>query len=185
MNPILVYGVGTALASILLNLLLFFLGYHNDLEKLTSPVMVAAGVIGLLIPIVGITLGVRARREDSDHGAMTYGQGVGTGVMTALLYGLVMAVFSYLYGTEINPDYPELLRQQQENVMAARGLSSADIDRAMPFARIFTSPVFTAITSIFVSLILGTIVALVAAAFLKRGAQTGGEPPPLSPSVNP
>jgi len=57
------FGIGIAVASFVMGLILFFLGLHNDPEKLATGQIVGS-VGGLLISIVGLTIALKARREE-------------------------------------------------------------------------------------------------------------------------
>lgn len=180
MKTALTYGIGIAVAGALLTLVTYFLGYHNELEKMMSGTAQILGMLNWVILIVGITQAVRARRDTSDDGSMSYGQGVGTGALTGLFAGLFTGVFTSLYATAINPAFIETLRDQQRAVMAERGNSPAQIDQAAAVMEKFTSPAVITVAAVLFSIFFGLLVALVAAAFLKRAAPAPTfEPPPL------
>lgn len=133
-----------------------------------------------MILIVGTTLAIRARRESSEDGSMTYGQGLGTGALTGVFTGLFSAVFMILYAQVINPGFIPTLREQQQAVMAQRGMSQAQIDQAAQFMEKFISPIVLTLTAAFSGFVIVVIVALIVAAVFKRAApEPAFDPPPL------
>jgi hypothetical protein len=170
MKTSLTYGVLMAIAIFLFTIVLSLLGLHSDVAKLATAQWV--GTIGVLvIGSVCTVYGVRARRETVPAGeAYTYGQAVGAGVTIALIASAIGIVTSYIYFAFINPAFADILAQAQLDKMAARGMSSAQIDRAEPVIRFMLKPAVQAVMSFGFGMIFGVIVSLIVAAFLKRPA---------------
>ncbi len=177
MKTPLTYGAYTAIASALLTLGLFFSGYHSDPAKMQS-VQWVGSLLGFAIPIVGIVMGMRARRaEYPAHQPFTYARALGAGILVALFAGLFAASFHLLYITVINPDFMVVTKELQVQAMEKQGLSSDQIDQAMKMTGMFMHPAVQFIFSILFLSIFGTIVSLIAAIFVKR--------PPLAPPAAP
>jgi len=180
MKNALTYGFGITVASSLLTLVLFFLGYHNDVEKMASGTAKILGALNWIIMIVGITLAIRTRRDASEDESLSYGQGVGAGTLTGVFTGLFSGVFTILYATVINPAFIGALQEQQKAVLAERGMSQAQIDQTAGMMEAIMSLPVIATMAIMFSVIFGFFVALIASAFLKRTApEPALEPPPL------
>lgn len=178
MKTPLTYGAYTALGNALLVLIAYFLGYHSDPAKLASSQMVMT-VAGLAVSITGITLGIRARRtEIAPDVDFSYGRALGAGVLVALFAALFGTVFQLLYQNVINPDMIEVIMQQQAAAMEAKGLGSQQIEQAQKFMKMMFHPAIQFVTGILFGTLWGVLVALVAAAFLKRPAQAPTEEVP-------
>jgi hypothetical protein len=132
-------------------------------------------VTGLAVGITFIVLGIKARRgEVPPTEEFTYGNAMGAGFLTQVFGSLFGIPLLYLYATVINPHLSDLMVQMQMDKLQAKGLSGDQMDRAEHMMRLFSGPVAISVSGFFSSLILGTIIALIAAAFLKRDA---AEPP--------
>lgn len=176
MKTYLTYGSGMALAGAILALAQYFLGFHEDVEKLQSKVVASVGfLLGLAICVVGVLLAMRAVREKTPDRGLFYGRGVATGALTGVFYGVFMAVFQFVYGTAINPEFHDLLYQAQMAQMEQMG-AGAQAPQMEGMMRFFTSPVFLAGSTLIFTPILTTVVSLVVAAFVKRDPQV---PPPV------
>ena len=170
MKTYVTYGFFMALGGLLLTLALFFLGFHSDAAKLSSSQWIGS-VGGLAIGITVLTLGIKARRADvpvtEEFG---YGRALAAGVMITLFGALFGIVTNYLYFQVINPNMADLIVQAQLDKMEAKGMSGAQLEQAEKGIRMFMKPVFSAIFGFIMGLFWGTIISLIAAAFLKRKA---------------
>jgi ABC-type sugar transport system permease subunit len=170
MKTYLVYGVINAIASALLNLILYLTGYQT--EKLSTGQYL--GYIGIVIFFVVIFLGMRETREAKPDKAITYGGALGAAVMIALFSGLFGSVYNFIHFSYINPDYPQYVADLTRQKLEAKGLPEAQIDSAIKMSGMFVKPVAMAILGTIGSVIMGTIGGLILAIFVKR------EPAPLT-----
>ena len=170
MKTYLLYGFLAALAGFLLQLVLFIAGLQSDPAKLTMGQSIGT-VLGLVIAIAFLVLAIRARRSQVPASEeFGYGAAFGAGFGTQCFASLFSIATSYCYVTVINPHLSEIILRAQADKLAARGLSSDQIEQIQRMAGFMTSPAMLAATSFIGSLIVGTIIALVAAIFLKRAS---------------
>ncbi|OHE77851.1 MAG: hypothetical protein A3G75_14485 [Verrucomicrobia bacterium RIFCSPLOWO2_12_FULL_64_8] len=177
MKTCLLYGLGITLAGALLVFVEFFLGYHSDPEKFQTG-QVFGTIGGLLITIVGLVYGMREVRERTADRALSYGRGVGIGALITIFSGIFGAVFYLIYGLVINPEFHELVYQAQIQAMEAKGLKASQIESMEGLMRFFTGPVWFAFANLFGAPLLGTLLSLIIALFLKR-APAANVPPPV------
>lgn len=172
MKTYLTYGTAMAIAGALLALVLYALGLHSDPAKLKMAQIVGS-CGGIAIGIVCITLGTKARRAElSPSENFGYGDALFSGFMIALVSS-VLGIFTWiLYANFVNPEFREIIVQQQLQAMEAKGMSPSQIDAAEKVVRTMTNPFIQAIFSFFGGLVMGTLISLVTAAFLKRPAAT-------------
>ena len=173
MKTCLTYGIALALVNFLFTLVLFIFGLHSDPAKLG--LAQGLGTLGGLIIGVTITaLGMKAARAKSPpEAAFTYGNafGVGTGIAAVASF---LSIFTHtLYIRVINPQFTELIVQAKLAKLESSNLTSDQVDRAEKLIRTMTSPTWQAVSICIASFILGLIIALIVAAFLRRDA-----PPP-------
>lgn len=168
MKTYLTYGAAMAVAGALLNLSLFFLGFHSDVSKLDTAQLIGT-IVGLIVCVTCVVLGTRARRDEIlptvDFG---YGSALGAGVMVVLFASLLGTVFNFVYFQFINPGFSDLIMQSQAAKMEGKGLSAAQIEQAQKMTAMFFKPAFQACFGFIFGMIFGTIVSLITAAFLKR-----------------
>lgn len=178
MKTYLTYGIGIAAAGFLLNLLLFFTGFHTDVEKVSQAGTISS-LVGLAISIVGIVLGTKARRAEVPASEnFGYGRALGAGVMISLIASIAGAVLQLVYTGVINPGFNELTVQSQVAAWEAAGMSQSQIDTAESMTRKFMHPAIQAGFILFFGVLFGTIISLVTSAFLRRPA-TADAPPPV------
>lgn len=176
MNTALFYGIVLAIANIVLSLVSYFLGFQTDkiaMEQWFGLLQVAAAIAVLW-------LGIRAARDDSKDKSLTYGRGVLTGFLISLYSGLIGAVYAIIHFTYINPAYADYKIDALRQKWTQANLSEAQMAAYEKFTRFLLSPVPLFIYVLIVSVILGVVVALILAAFLRR-APVGGTPPSLPP----
>lgn len=167
------YALVLTIAGAALNLLLYFTGYQT--EKLA--VGQHLNWLGFLIMVVVLVLGIKAVREEAPDKALSFGQGVGTGVQISLMSGLMSAVYNFIHFKFINTEFVDYQMELVRGKWEQAGMSAAQMEKAEGIARAMMGPVSQAIWTPLMALIIGTIVSLVAAAFLKRQPAV---PPPAA-----
>lgn len=158
----LTYGALLAFANAVLALVLYLLGYHNDTEKLQDAQRIAM-IVGIVLAVAGLYLAMKATREKSADGSLSYGRAVGVGTLTSLFSGILGAVFSLLYGLVINPEFHEVIYQATISQMPAE-----QADAAAGMMRFFTGAVWMALVSVFFSPVFGALLSLLVGLFVKR-----------------
>ncbi len=167
------YALILTISGAVLNLLLFFTGYQT--EKLATGQYFQW--IGFIIMIVVLVLGIKAVREEAPDKALSYGKGVGTGAIISLLGGLMSAVYMFIHFKFINTEFVDYQMEIVRGQWEAAGMSGAQMEQAEGVTRAMMGPVAQAILTPIMSVIFGTIISLIASAFLKR---TPATPPPVA-----
>ncbi len=178
MKTYLTYGFVAALCNTLLAVVLFFLGFHSDVEKLSTAQWL--GWIGsLIISVTCIVLGTKARRAEIPASeTFSYGRAFGAGVMIALFAALFGAIGHFLYMSMINPGMTDVIIQSQIAQLEASGMSSSQIESAEAITRKMMHPAVQAAFAFVFGFIFNLVIALITSAFLKRS-----EVPPLPVSA--
>jgi hypothetical protein len=177
MKTYLTFGLFLALAGSLINFVIFFLGYHNDIDRMQAGQYIG-GAASFVVTIALVALGIRATREASADRSLSYGRGVLAGLMIGVFSGLFGAVLVYVYGRIINPEYHDLLYELQIDKMAEKGMPASNIESAEGVLRFFSGPLFTAAMTVLFSPVVTIVIALIAAIFLKR-APAAAQPPAM------
>lgn len=178
MKTTFIYGVGIAVGSFALGLILFFGGFHNDVEKLGTGQLIGS-VGSILISIVGLVMAIKARREDfAEEEGFSYGRALGTGTLTSLWSALTGAVLTIIYATAINPGMQEILIENEITKMEEQGLPASQIEQVEGVMTFMTSPAMMGVSNLIGGFLFGFVISLIAAAFLKRAAVDIVPPPP-------
>jgi len=164
------YGFILALASALLTLALYFMGFHSDPARLAAAKWVM-NIGGLAIGVGVTAFGIRARRaEVPETEEFGYGRAVGAGAQISLVSAVLSALFTYAYNGFINPGFAEIMVQDAVDKAQAKGLSGAQLDQVEKFTRVFMGPGVMSFFVLIFGFIFGVILSLIIAAFLKRAA---------------
>lgn len=160
MQVALKWGMYTGIALIFFDLILYVLGMKsNDGSNKIQ-------YLGFLIFIVMLIMGIKAYRDQ--NGNMSYGQGLGTGVLISLFTGLIVAIYTYVFVTIIAPDFMAGAMDNIRDQWEAQGLSDAQIEASEGWVEMFMSPGMMAIMSIMSYGLIGLILSLIASAVLKN-----------------
>jgi hypothetical protein len=152
------YGVITAL--------LIFV--YSVFLQLTGLARVAAlNWILYVILIVGIILGHYSYKANGD-GYMTYGQGVGIGLVISFVTGLFTGALTYVYIRFVDDTVLENMIEQQILLLEDRGLRDAEIEQFQRLAEVWMSAEAVFFYTLFVVLIFGLIFSLVTSAITKK-----------------
>ncbi|GAB2516553.1 DUF4199 domain-containing protein [Spirosoma aerophilum] len=125
----------------------------------------------------GLTLGamvaflVLAMRDyrSQNGGYMAYGEGLGVGALLSGVAGLLSSAFITFYNVIIDPTVQQRALEKAREKMEEQGvMSDEQIDQAMEMSAKFQSPGFTFIAGIFGTLIMGFLLSLIVAAFIRR-----------------
>jgi predicted amino acid-binding ACT domain protein len=152
------YGLITGLISIIIS---FGLNIAH-LEQ--SP----AKWLTLAVMIAGIVLGQQAFKKLNGE-FMSYGQGLGVGMVIAGVSAVLSAAFSYIYVTFIDSEMTARLLDKARADMEAQGkLSDAQIDQAMHWTAMFMQGPALVAVALVGGIMMGLLVSLITAAVLKN-----------------
>ena len=149
-------------------LLVIVIGLVQYLLGVTSTVSQALGWLSMLIVIVFPILAIRRHRDNDLGGYISYGRGLGTGTLTALIIGLITAIWTIVLYNAIDPSIMDTIMQAQTEGMEESGMSDEDIERAMAMTSKFMTAPVMAIMGLGLYTVFGFITSLIAAAVLKR-----------------
>ena len=125
----------------------------------------------VLTVVAMVTCLVLAMRDfrSLNGGYMSYGEGLGTGALLSAVAGLISAAFITFYNVVIDPTVQQRAFEKARERLEEQGnLSDEQIDQAMEISQKFQSPGFTFIAGIFGTLIMGFLLSLIVAAFIRR-----------------
>jgi len=157
------YGLYTGLELIVFDLLLYVVGMKDPADP--SPIQ----YLGFVIFIIGVVMGIKYYKENNE-GLMTYGQSLGSGTVTALVAGIVVAIYIILFFTVLDPGMIEEIREAQRvaAMEANPNMTDEQWESAAGIMNAMTSPTAMGIMSIIIYIIIGFITSLIAGAIMKN-----------------
>jgi predicted DNA repair protein MutK len=164
MSTTLLYALIMAVGQIVLTLVGYFLGYQTD--KINQGSWFA--FVPLVYAIVVYWLAIKAVREEDAGKYLTFGKGVGTGVMIAVYSGLLGTIYAYIHFNFVNPSFADYLIEASRVKWVAANMSDAQMEAAEKFMRLLFKPVIQAVFGFILTVVTGLIISLIMAAILKR-----------------
>ncbi|HEX8327834.1 MAG TPA: DUF4199 domain-containing protein [Hymenobacter sp.] len=152
------YGLLAGLVSIIFSFGLYAAKMENSPLK----------YVGSVLLVVGIVLAMREFKA-SNHGFMSFGQGVGIGALVSTVVGVLSAIFAYVYFNIIDPTIVERMMEKARTDMEARGgMSDEQIDAGMAMAGKFMNGPMMMLIVVLSSVLLGVVLSLIISAFIKH-----------------
>ena len=158
MPVIIKWGAIYVIASIVVTYIIQFMNVDPD-----SPIKWLSTLL-----FIGFMFLTQKEYRDVNGGYLTFGEGFKAGFLFAILSGIVLSVFTYLYFAVLSPEMLEKIIASTEAKMAAKGLSQEQVDQAMSYTRKFLSPVGVTISALIGAAVMGAIIALIGAAIFKK-----------------
>lgn len=159
----LIYGGLTGLASIVFALIM----YIFDVQQ-KNPVM----YISFAILLAGVILADLNYRNKMNGGYISFGQAFLIGFLTIIIAGLISSIYTYVFYTFFDPaahaKIVDTAMEQAELKMIEQGSPSDQIDMGLKVARMFMSPAAMALFGLLWSVIIGAILSLLTAIFVKK-----------------
>lgn len=155
------WGGLMAIALIIMGLVFYLTGV-TDME--TGESGIANTILSYVISVGAIVMGISAFKKDNAN-YLSIGEGIKQGLLISLIAGLILAVWTFVFFSFIEPD---LLNNMQENALSQSGEVSEEQEEMMGgiFGAIF-NPGTMGVMVLVMKLFLGLIVGLIAGAIMK------------------
>lgn len=157
------FGVGFAVAVIIFVLIEHVLEFNttrHDIGQYTR-------MLALIFPVLATYYGIRAKRNDQ-FGILTFGQGVKTGFLIALILATLTTLWFLFYVAVINPDFLETLVRFKRSSMANTGAIEPEIAPTIARLRwMYSFPVMP-IFQLVAGTAFGTLCAVLFSWFLQK-----------------
>ena len=124
------------------------------------------GLLTLVILGIGIYVGMQ-RIKTVNSGKLTYGQAVFSGLLIALVTGIITALVSVVYCRLIDPNYSAYMISETQKAMLANGKSPAEVNVAVPALQQQWSTGGQFIQALIGQTVCGTVIALIMGIFVR------------------
>lgn len=153
------HGLIVGLAMVVYGILLYILELNLN---------TALGYVNYAILIAGFILGTKAFRDNELNGTISYGRAFGYSVVILTVATVIYIIYSYLMMTVIDPDIINKMQALGEEKMLERGMTDEQIEMAQQMNSKIMGPGLMSIIGFFGMMFIGTILALITSAFVKK-----------------
>ena len=157
MNPIVKGGL---LLGVLCSVWMFIIGFTGWYK---DPVM-----LNLFYVVILIEIGILVWGLKQTAATRTYGGQIGTGMLIALIGGVIILGASVLFTGVVFPDYFTELQTIQAEMLRQQGKSDAEISVILSMAAPMQTPIMNALTGFVATLGTGLVGSLITAAFIRK-----------------
>lgn len=169
MNNALKWGAIMGVALVALNLILYVAGF-SDVENQNTTVSILSTITTIALFIGTIVMGLSAYKR-ANSGLMSFGQGLGQSILIALIGGIIVSIWTYIFMTVIDPS---LMEDAKEAALAGAGdVPEEQEEMVNSMIGAITSPIVLSLFQVFFYAFGGLIVGLVASAVMKKDAPFG------------
>lgn len=159
MKTSLTYGIYLGIATILVSVVLYVMGF--TFERWAQYSTLPVTIIGIILAQLGY------RKQLGDE--MTYGQALGVGLMTAIFASVLTAIYTYLLYTVIDTSLHEQLIIFTEQKIVEQGkVPEEQLDMVMNITKKFLHPAALTAQVVFYGAIGGLIIGLLTSIFTKK-----------------
>jgi Protein of unknown function (DUF4199) len=128
----------------------------------------ALGYVVYVIFIAGFFLGTKAFRDNNLNGNISYGRAFGYSIVILLIGSIIYSIYSYFLVAVIDPDLIDKMLALGEEKMLQQGMSDDQIEMAQSMQKKFMSPGIMSVIGFFGLMFIGTILALITSAIVKK-----------------
>ncbi|APG59731.1 DUF4199 domain-containing protein [Christiangramia salexigens] len=153
------YGVLMAAYSILVLVLVYVFNFDQQSW--------VVGGINALVSIVLFTLAIKSYKTKNSN-YLSIKEALKVGLATALIAGLISAIYVYVHYNFVYPEFLDLMREKAYSDMLDSGMEEKQITQAMEMSSFTTTPWFFATMTIVSSLFFGFLISLIVGLILKK-----------------
>ena len=153
-------GIILGISSVLFALVMFATGNHLTPHW-------SASIVNAIIFIGIIIYGIKQFKA-ANNNFLSWGQGVKIGVGVAIVGGLIMVVYNYLFTNFIEPDFMNQMMEIQNQAFLDQGLTEEQIEASKSMMETFSSPGITSAIGIVAAAFFGFVISAIAGAIMKR-----------------
>ena len=153
-------GAILGVVSILLSLVMYATGNHLDPHWSIS--LISAELF------IGVIIFGTKKFKEANGGFMSWGEGVKIGVGIAVVAGLIVVIYNYIFMNFIEPDLMSQMIEVQNQKFLDQGMTEEQIEAANDMGKSFQTPGIMAAMGIIGYAIGGFIVAAITSAIMKK-----------------
>ena len=158
------YGIILGFLTVLASVLSYVI---EGTEQIERPFWEKA--LGYIIIIAIIIMAIKKFKE-LNNGNLTIGEAIKTGVGVALIGGLIVSVYIFIFFSYIEPDFINRIMEMTQEKMIEQNpdMPEEQMEMALSMTSKFMSPIAMMLFSIIGNLIMGLIISLIAGLIMKH-----------------
>ncbi|MEO8664473.1 MAG: DUF4199 domain-containing protein [Ignavibacteria bacterium] len=126
------------------------------------------GIIAIFIPIAGIYLGIKERRDKTNFGYITFKDAFRTGITITFIIAVLLVIFTYVYYEYINPNFVNYLAAETEKNLIERGAGRDEINAVVTIIRYQFSLNVQIVQQLLFILLGGAAITIIVSIILKK-----------------
>ncbi len=155
------YGVIFGLLSVASQLVFYIMGYGIQRNWATY-------LVTFIVFAGSLFLGIKALREDVLGGHMSYGQGVGAGVLMSIIAGIISSIYFLVLTSFIDTGLIQKMIDQIAEEMMKKNVNEEAIEQNLYYTRKFMTPVWMFVFGTVFYIFWGLIATLILSIFLQK-----------------
>jgi len=138
------------------------------IAELNENVWVAS--ISYLITAAVLFYAITNFRDKLQGGFITYGKGVSVGTLTGVFASVLLAIFTFIYVSYIDPGIidEQMVKAEESILERMPNISDAELDQQMGIVEIFANPIIMTVMTIIWYTIVSLVFSLIISIFAKR-----------------
>ena len=162
------FGLQIAVTTAIWVTLEYWLGFHT--EKIDM--LPYASLLALIIPVVYLLAGLRAKKRLELGGKMRYSQCVKCGGLISAIAAVFICIYRIFYYYFINPDWSRFMIDRATKQLQEQGLSSEVLTQKSAFVETYFSLPTHLMYTFVNSFIVGLLITLILSAYLRTPVQS-------------
>lgn len=135
------------------------------------------GYTSMVLALAMIFFALLHQRDRVNGGRLSFGQGLGLGLVISVMVGTVIGVVDVLHVFVLDPGFMESYMEHQKAKWAAGGLSAAQIEAKLAAAEsemaLIQNPLATFLLMFVTTALIGALISVVSALLLRRSKSAG------------
>jgi len=107
-------------------------------------------------------------RENTMNGELSYGEGFKFQLSMSVIYAAINSIYSYILFTFLDPNMIEQIKEVAAQQMYDNNMSDEQVEAALQIQSLFMTPTFMTVSAIFITFLMGLIIALIISIFTKK-----------------
>jgi hypothetical protein len=165
-NTVIKFGLYAFISGFVLFGLPFLFGMGIDFEYGEL-----IGYTAMVLSLLFVYFGIKHYRDNVNDGKVSFGKALAIGMLIALFSGIGVAIFDYIYTTQINPDFvTDYLNHSIKKMEATLSPEELKVKRAALTQQMedYGSPGFMAFMMFTSVILLGFMISLISGLILQR-----------------
>jgi len=157
------WGGIMGIALIVSSLLFYLMGASEP----SSPGSIISTILSYIISIGTLVMGIKAYKLSNGNN-LTLGDGIVLGILIAIVGGIIMAIYTYIFLVYIDTSILETIKDQSLSQASTENMDADQAEMVENFMGVLTSPTTMSVSIIVMKIFLGLFVGLTSGLIMKN-----------------